>query len=266
MMETEKLLEILAGVKNCAVTAGRYFKQAAIEKIAEKSGNSDLVTNVDRQTQQLIQTQLQQLPLQAAFVSEEQENTDLTDEYTWIVDPIDGTSNYIFGREMSFVSIALTYKKQTVLACCYNPYRDELFWAVKGGGAYMNEQHLWIKPRPLAQSLLAVGTAPYDKDVSGATFSCLKDLFNAGLDIRRSGSCVADLCYLAKNEHHAFYEAKVSLWDYAAGALIVEEAGGEVNINADTLHLGKTYIMAGNSDNFVSLKAICYRYIEANNA
>lgn len=260
-MEEFNLNAILPQVKDCAIAAGRYFKQAAIERIDSKSSNSDLVTNVDKQTQQLIKLQLEKIAIPAEFIAEEQNNPELPMGYAWIVDPIDGTSNYIFHRHLSFVSIALAYRQQTVLACCYNPYRDDLFTAIKGQGAYLNGKQLHMETRPLEQSLLAIGTAPYDKTIAERNFECLCGLFKASLDLRRSGSCVADLCYLAANEHNAFYEACVSLWDYAAASLIVKEAGGEVHTNHDYLKLGKTYIMAGNSANFVNLKAICCRYL-----
>lgn len=260
-MENYDLTAILQEVKDCAVAAGRYFKQAAIEQIDSKSSNADLVTNVDKQTQQLIKLQLEKINLPATFIAEEQENSDIPNGFAWIVDPIDGTSNYIFHRQLSCVSIALAYERQTVLACCYNPYRDDLFTAIKGQGAYLNGKRLTMPIRSLEQSLLAVGTAPYDKTIAERNFACLCELFKVSLDLRRTGSCVADLCYLAAGEHHAFYEASVSLWDYAAASLIVKEANGEVHTNSEYLQLGKTYIMAGNSANFVNLKAICCRYL-----
>lgn len=260
-MENYDLTAILQEVKACAAAAGRYFKQAAIEKIDSKSSNSDLVTNVDKQTQELIKLQLEKIAIPATFIAEEQANPELPLSYAWVIDPIDGTSNYIFQRQLSCVSIALVYEQQTILACCYNPYRDDLFTAIKGQGAYLNGKRLTMQARALDNSLIAVGTAPYDKSIAERNFACLCELFKVGLDLRRSGSCVADLCYLAANEHHAFYEASVSLWDYAAASLIVTEAGGEVHTNSERLKLGKTYIMAGNNANFVNLKAICCRYL-----
>lgn len=260
-MDKIDLAAILQEVKDCAVTAGRYFKQASIASIDSKSSNADLVTNVDKQTQQLIKLQLDKINLPATFIAEEQINPELPTGYAWIVDPIDGTSNYIFHRQLSCVSIALAYEQQTILACCYNPYREDLFTAIKGDGAYLNGQRLIMPLRSLDQSLLAIGTSPYDKAIAERNFACLCELFKTGLDLRRSGSCVADLCYLAAGEHHAFYEACVSLWDYAAASLIVKEAGGEVHTSFERLQLGKTYIMAGNSANFIELKSICCRYL-----
>lgn len=260
-MEITQLQTLLPEVAKCAEAAGRFFKQANIEIIETKSGNSDLVTNIDKETQKLIYNQLTALLPGIPFLGEESSAHNLGDDLTWIVDPIDGTTNYVFDRRNSYVSIALVEHKKTILACCYNPYTEESFQALAGGGAYLNGKKLEAEARPLNASLTLVGTSPYNKNLADDSFACMKELFLNSLDIRRSGTCVGDICDTAANRAHAFFESRVSIWDYAAAKLIAQEAGCLVRNATPELTTEATYIIVGNDLNFNDLTAICLKYV-----
>lgn len=260
-MSIANLTDLLQDVAKCAEAAGRFFKQAQVKNIEIKSGNSDLVTNIDKETQNLIFNQLSALLPGTPFLGEEAAEHSLSNAVTWVVDPIDGTTNYIFDRHNSYVSIALVENKETILACCYNPYTEESFQAVKGCGAFLNGKKLQVQERPLSESLTLIGTSPYNKELTTQTFSCMQELFSASLDIRRSGTCVGDICDLAAGRAHAFFERSVSVWDYAAAKLIAQEAGCRVQTATPELSTARSYILVANSLNFNDVAAICLKYV-----
>lgn len=217
---------IEAQVKEIAKLAGKFMKEGTIQTIETKSDIANIVTDMDVKTQAFIIEKLTPLIEGATIFAEEKENQVLSDEYTWIIDPIDGTTNYAYDFHHSAISIALAKDKEPILGVCYNPYLDELFYGRKGHGAFMNGTQLHVGKNALASSLIMCGTAPYNKGRAEVTFTCMKELFLHGRDIRRSGSAVLDLCYVAAGRVDAFYEDQLSFWDYAAASLLVQEAGG----------------------------------------
>lgn len=225
MIHIEELFE---EVKQIAQDAADFMKNGTIHTVNTKSDIANIVTDMDVKTQNLIIERLAPLIECAVFFAEEKQNQTLSDEYTWIIDPIDGTTNYAYDFHHSCVSIALAKDKEPVLGVCVNPYLDEMFYAMKGKGAFCNGAPIHVADHPMAASLIMCGTAPYNKHYADVTFACLKELFLKGRDIRRSGSAVMDLCYLASGRVDAFYEAQLSFWDYAAASLIVTEAGGSI--------------------------------------
>lgn len=220
--------QIFEEVKQIAQEAANFMKNGTIHTVNTKSDIANIVTDMDVKTQNFIIERLDSLIEEAVFFAEEKQNQELSKEYTWIIDPIDGTTNYAYDFHHSCVSIALAKDKEPVLGVCVNPYLNEMFYAQKGKGAFCNGKAIHVATHPLASSLIMCGTAPYNKQYADVTFSCLKELFLKGRDIRRSGSAVMDLCYLASGRVDAFYEAQLSFWDYAAASLIVTEAGGKI--------------------------------------
>lgn len=217
---------LLQDVIEIAQSAAEFMKNGTIHTVNTKSDVANIVTDMDVKTQNLIIERLSGLLDNACFFAEEKQNMKLSDEYTWVIDPIDGTTNYAYDFHHSCVSIALVKDKQPVLGVCVDPYLDELFYARQGAGAYCNGKVIHAADHSLDSSLIMCGTSPYNKQYADITFSCLKELFLRGRDIRRSGSAVLDLCYLACGRVDAFYEAQLSFWDYAAASLVVQEAGG----------------------------------------
>ena len=195
--------------------------------IDAKSGRADLVTQYDKQVQERLRTGLGEIMPEAHFVGEEGS----TQEYSptgsfFIVDPIDGTTNFIKDYHLSSISVALVRDGAAELGVVYNPYTDEMFHAQRGQGAFCNGRRLHVSNEPLENAIVVFGTAPYHDELKEKSFKIAYDYFKKALDIRRSGSAALDLCSVAAGRAELFFELVLAPWDYAAGALIVEEAGG----------------------------------------
>ncbi len=201
------------------------------QKTRQKSGKGNFVTEYDSKVQAHLKKGLLSLLPEAAFLGEEDEmdQADIGKGYAFIVDPIDGTANFTRGYDVSSISVALTKDGQPVLGVVYNPYRNETFSATKGGGAFKNGERIHASERTLAESLVIFGTAPYYEELKRKTFETAYRYFSAAEDLRRSGSAAIDLCNVACGRAEMFFEMILCPWDYAAGALIVEEAGGYVS-------------------------------------
>jgi len=156
--------------------------------------------------------------------------------------------NFVKDLQHSCISIGCLEAGQPIAAVVYDPYRQELFSAIRGKGAFLNEKPIAVTGDDLADTLVLFGTAPYDDASTAWTFQTAHALYEKSLDVRRSGSAALDLCYVACGRAGLFFEAQLSLWDYAAGALIVTEAGGRVTrLDGAPLAFarGKSSLMAG---------------------
>ena len=192
-----------------------------------KTGRRDVVTEYDRRVQALLTERLAaSLPGAKFFCEENDRHDDLDAEHLFIIDPIDGTMNFVRGMHHSCISVAYTSRRERLCAAICNPYADELFTAVKGGGAFLNGRPIHVDPAARGETLVVCGTAPYESGSSAETFRLMRLAYDASLDIRREGSAALDLCSVAAGRAGLYFEMALSLWDYAAGALLVEEAGG----------------------------------------
>ncbi len=219
-------------VKSC----GEYMLSAGdVEKeqgsVKAKSGDADFVTVFDEGVQnKLITGILNKLP-EAKFFAEEKDNfaSDTENGICFVIDPIDGTSNFIHRLNTSAISVAMLCDGELSLAIIYDPYRDELFSAKKNYGAFCNGKKISVSDRELCDSLIAFGTTPYKKkEYSEKGFAIAENIFRNCADIRRSGSAAIDMANVAAGKLDGFFECILSPWDYAAGTLIVKEAGGVV--------------------------------------
>lgn len=227
MLDIKELMMLQQQVIEIAAAAGRMMRQEAMTRVYAKEGHANFVTNMDLKVQQQIIEGLRKVYPEAQVLAEEQENQ-TPEGYCWIIDPIDGTNNYIVNYQHSCVSIALVYEGKGILGVVYNPYLDEMFYASRGSGAYVNGR--WLEPscRPIEQSIIGFGTAPYHMDRKEMTFAAAKEIFAKCADIRRSGSAALDLCYVAAGRTDGFFEYILSPWDYAAGSVIITEAGAVI--------------------------------------
>ncbi len=195
----------------------------------QTSGDRNYVTEYDIRVQNHLHEALTRICPEAAFCGEE--NGEQGDgELAWIVDPIDGTSNFIHGTGMSAVSVALARpaENEPLLAVIYCPYTDEMFTALRGGGAFLNGRRIHVSTHDYAHALIAFGTTPYERSRAEATFALLAAVYRDSLDIRRSGSAALDLAYVAAGRLDGFFEMTLQPWDFAAGALLITEAGGTI--------------------------------------
>ena len=196
----------------------------------QKSGRRDVVTEYDRRVQALLIRRLGEAVPEARFFCEDNEQRDdLQAEALFVIDPIDGTMNFVRGMHHSCISVAFFRKGQPLIGAIYNPYARELFTAIRGQGAFLNGRPIQADPHPLAENIVCCGSSPYRSDLSARTFRIMEAAFNASLDIRREASAALDLCSVAAGRAGAYFELSLSLWDYAAGALIAREAGARVS-------------------------------------
>lgn len=192
-----------------------------------KTGHRDVVTEFDRKVQELLIERLGAAVPGSAFFCEENSRRDsLTAESVFIIDPIDGTMNFVRGFHHSAISVAWLRRGELLAASVYNPYVQECFTALKGEGAWLNGRPISAGSLPLSESVVCCGTAPYSPELADSTFDLIKRAFIAGLDIRREGSAALDMCSAAAGRAGVYFEPSISLWDIAAGMLIVSEAGG----------------------------------------
>lgn len=227
-MEQDQLLkQITDAVRAC----GEIILHADRSKscIDEKTGHANFVTTYDKKVQQELQEKLLQILPEAVFVGEEEDiHASIAEGYAFIVDPIDGTTNFIKNYHVSAISVGLARDGERYLGVVYNPYLNEMFTAVKGQGACLNGEPIHVSSEPLHNGIVLFGTAPYYEELSRKSFKMAYDYFKKALDIRRSGSAALDLCSVAAGRAEVFFELRLSPWDFAAGSLIVEEAGGKV--------------------------------------
>lgn len=230
-MKTEELAALLPKIAAAAREAGAIMLDAEADKSVEtKSGRKDLVTRYDREIQRFLEDRLLSLLPGSGFLGEEEigHASHAERDYLYIVDPIDGTTNFVKCCNHSCVSIGLAHKGEIVLGVIFNPYRDELFTAVKDGGAFLNGNALHLLDNTPEDALFLMGASPYYRELNNVTFAIARELFDRCLDMRRSGSAALDLCDVAAGRAGCFFECRLSPWDFAAGSLIVRESGGVV--------------------------------------
>lgn len=207
----------------------RSFEQ--LDKVeVESKGNNDLVTNIDKQAEQVIVDAIQKAYPNHSIIGEESGIVEGTDtDYQWIIDPLDGTTNFVKGIPHFAVSIALKVKGKLDQAVVFDPIRGELFTASRGKGAQLNGFRIRVKNnKELTGAVLATGFPFKYKQHTDAYLNMFKTLFPKTADMRRAGSAALDLAYVAAGRVDGFFEIGLKPWDTAAGELIVIEAGGLV--------------------------------------
>lgn len=203
--------------------------QSAIRNIWAKS-ETDFVTNVDVTVQETLKAQLASLAPEIQFMGEEQDNSRLDwNRPCWLLDPVDGTTNLIHSFRHSAVSLALSEAGQILFGVVYNPYSGECFTARRGQGAFCNSSPIRVSGADrLEDSLLCAGTVPGRRELADKAFCQMRNLYNVCQDIRRTGCASLDLCWVACGRLDGYVELFLQPWDYAAGLLIVNEAGGRI--------------------------------------
>ena len=210
MVDIEKVIEIVKQTKT-------FFMNREIVKNIRVKGLADYATEVDVSVQKFLEQELKKICLDAGFLGEESYAGEAVSGSMWIVDPVDGTTNLIHNYRQSMVSVALASNGEIVLGIIYNPYTEEIYWAEAGKGAYKKEN---------SRSLISVGTSPYYHENAVQNFAAMEKVFLQCEDIRRSGSAAFDLAHVAEGSVEAYFERNLKIWDYAAGLLIIREAGG----------------------------------------
>lgn len=214
-----------------ARAAGRILTAGSRQEIKVRyKGAIDLVTDLDRQSEDRIVRTIRKRYPDHRLIAEEGHLLEGSSDYRWIIDPLDGTTNYAHGFPFYCISIALEHEGEMLLGVVYDPVRPELFVAEKGRGATLNGRPIRVSSKgSMAESLLVTGFA-YDVRVSQENnIDHFVRFSHLSQGIRRTGSAALDLCYVACGRFDGFWELKLNPWDVAAGSLIVREAGGEVS-------------------------------------
>lgn len=255
--------DLLTIARDVALRAGALAKQRRIEGVsvaASKSTPVDIVTEADRETERLIRDALATARPGDGFFGEESGAERGTSGLTWIVDPIDGTVNFLYGIPHYAVSIAVVEGEPDPLtwtalaACVFNPASGEVFTATAGGGAFLDGEPITVAaPVPLAQALVSTGFA-YDSTVRGEQGAIIARLLPRVRDIRRMGTASLDLCFVAAGRTDAYFERTLSPWDHAAGALIAREAGATVK-GVGGAAPSREFILAGHPEVAAELEA-----------
>jgi myo-inositol-1(or 4)-monophosphatase len=222
---------ILEQTINTAKKAGKFIKQEQKNLIynqVEIKGLNDLVSYVDKTSEKMIVEELNKIMPEAGFLVEENSISE-SKNYNWIVDPLDGTTNYVHGIPCYSVSIGLECKGEMILGVVYEINRDECFYASKGKGSFLNGEKIQVSDRKnLSESLIATGFPINNFSRLKNYLEVLEYLIKNTHGVRRIGSAATDLCYLACGRVDAFFEYNLNAWDIAAGAIIVKEAGGSI--------------------------------------
>ena len=229
--------------------AGSIINRASLDagsiQISRKRRN-DFVTEVDKAAEATIIETIRHAYPDHSILAEESGATEGSAEYTWIIDPLDGTTNFIHGFPQYAVSIAVRHKENLAHGVVYDPARNELFIASRGRGAFMNDRRMRVTRRPGLDDAL-IGTGFPFRDLSGLDeyIRMFRAVLPKVAGIRRAGAAALDLCYVAAGRFDAFWETGLYPWDVAAGALMIMEAGGLVGELSADLEGGPGYLDSG---------------------
>ncbi len=242
--------QFVAAAEEAAQAAGSLIRDSwqQVKQIQYKS-SIDLVTTIDHQSEELIVSILQKrFPNHSILAEEETNITGQKGEHRWIIDPVDGTTNFAHAYPHFCVSIALEYAGEIILGLVYDPIKEEKFSAVRGRGSFLNGGQIHTtKEAELGKALLATGF-PYDRRQKVDFYlPFFKDFMLSCQGIRRNGSAALDLCYVACGRLDGFWEFGLSPWDTAAGSLMVQEAGGTMSdFSRNTFSVWKKEVLASN--------------------
>ncbi len=250
-----------------ARAAGNVISRASLDLdllTVSAKGVNDFVTEVDQAAERvIIETLLTAYPGHGILAEESgREHGAKDSEYLWIIDPLDGTTNFIHGFPVYGVSIGLSFRGQMQQAVVYDPTRNDLYYASKGRGAFLNDRRLRVSKRTrLAESLIGTGFPFRKGDNFKRYLSMMETMMPACAGLRRPGAAALDLCHVAAGHYDGFFETGLSPWDVAAGSLIITEAGGLVgNFTGEADFLHQRELVAGNPKVYAQLVSLLAPY------
>ncbi len=213
--------------------AGQIIRSAQLEQsnIHEKDGPANFVTDYDVRVQAFLIEKLSAVVPGASFYGEEDtagNEHSVGTGYTFFIDPIDGTTNFMFDYQFSCVSVGLAENESLIAGWVYNPYADRMYSAVRGEGAFLNQKKLKMENGSIADGITAFGCARYNDREVDLLFDIVQELFLRSLSVRNCGSAALDLSRVASGSHVGFFEFLLQPYDYAAASVIIEEAGGAI--------------------------------------
>ncbi|MFC1479854.1 inositol monophosphatase family protein [Candidatus Omnitrophota bacterium] len=235
--------------EKAATEAGRYALRhiGKLKEVSRKTGINDLVTDVDKMSEKIIIDRIYKEFPHHSILAEESGEHASSGVFRWIIDPLDGTTNYAHGFPVFCISIGVEEDGAVKIGVVYDPSRDELFTAEEGKGAFLDGKRIKVsETQVVANSLIATGFA-YDVAGKIANIESFKTMLNNAQAVRRAGSAAIDLCYVACGRFDGFWEMGLNPWDTAAGQLIVKEAGGVVTkLDGEPFEIYQKKILATN--------------------
>lgn len=266
MLDKKSLDDLCVQTQSIAIETGRFIAAESQKKsrinVVEKDLNS-LVSYVDQKAENMIVDGLKPL-LDAAFLTEEETVAHKKADYTWIIDPLDGTTNFLFGIPVYAVSIALRYKDETILGVVHEVCQNETFSAHQFSGAMLNGSNILVSDKTtVAKSLFATGFPYYDFTKTTNYLQILSSLVQSSRGVRRMGAAAVDLAYVACGRFDGFFEYSLQPWDVAAGSFIVQKAGGKVaDFSGQDNYLFGKEIIAANPNVFDELLHLVKKYMK----
>ena len=254
---------LLPEIVNIVREAAHIMTEKAFT-VREKHGLVDLVTSSDVAVQSFLCKRLAELLPGSGFLCEEDDVKSLDSRYVWIIDPIDGTMNFARHIPECAICVALEVDGQMDTGVVYNPFRDELFTAEKGRGAFLNGAPIHVSDRPLEDAIFECALCNYRKEFEPQCSAVIAEMFHKVNDIRRFGSCALEMCYIAMGRFELHFEMRVQPWDIAAAGLILREAGGRMCCLHGTTHTYRRpelICCANSSENLQALSAVVFRHI-----
>jgi len=247
---TKAMLQLREDAARIAREAGALIMELSDQKrqISYKSAR-DMVTEVDKASEDFIVSQIREsYPDHGILAEEGSGQSSATSDYRWIIDPLDGTTNFVHGFPVFAVSIGVEFKGELIVAAVFDPNRDELFSAAQGMGATLNGKQIQISStRELGKSLVATGFSYFNDDYFKLNMELWASIYGKTQGLRRAGAAALDLAWLACGRLDGVWEFSLKPWDIAAGALLVTESGGHISGPlGEALDLAKGHIVAGN--------------------
>ncbi len=208
--------------------AGSLFDRSGGFEIHDKGARENLVTSSDLAVQHFLTERLGALLPGSGFLCEEEDLRDTAHREVWIIDPIDGTANYARGNENCAISVALVRDDLPFLGVVFSPWRDEVYAAERGRGAWCNGKPIRVSRRPFEDGILFTAMSTYRKEFARSCSDIIYDIYMDCNDVRRTGSAAVELCLMAAGFAELYFEMRLMPWDYAAAGLILQEAGGAI--------------------------------------
>jgi myo-inositol-1(or 4)-monophosphatase len=221
--------QLLDKAAEAVVGLGAFVREERRKLQIDEKGFANYVTNIDIEVQNRLRERLGALAPEAVFLGEESPDVDWdAGRPCWIVDPIDGTTNLIHGYPHVAISVAY-YDGDDRFGIVYNPFDGELYTAASGKGAFLNGEPIRVsEARKMEQTIIGFGL-PYNRERARTMFRAAEKVFATCQDMKRKGAAALDLCYVAAGRLDGYFEVDLNVWDFAAGSIILEEAGGEVS-------------------------------------
>lgn len=219
-MNIQKIISLVKETKT-------FIKDREMAANVREKGLADYVTQVDIAVQNFLKEELFILAPDVQFLGEETGLQEMKADSFWILDPVDGTTNLVHDYQHSVVSLALCHKEEIVMGIVYDPFHEEMFSAMKGEGSFLNGEPIRVSgDEKLSDTIIGLGTAK--RELADENFARFRRVFGKCQDVRRIGSAALELAYTACGRQGGYFEAYLNPWDYAAGMLLVQEAGGLV--------------------------------------